>query len=108
MSKPTYSGYTIQMHDGEFYLCREKEDIGILFISPHATLEQARQMIADLNSVAKVREMLCEQQAENAALRDLLRQCETVLSMIPTREPAPGWMKLFVEEYVSPLVKKLR
>lgn len=40
--------------------------------------------------------------------RALLRQCEIVLSMVPTREPVPGWMKSFVNEYVTPLVKRLR
>ena len=65
--------YSIHMDTlGEFILMRDKIEIAVLDIAPGKTLEDARQMVADLNSAEATRRMLCEAQAEVAALRDAI------------------------------------
>jgi hypothetical protein len=44
----------------------------------------------------------------HADLPALLQQCDTVLTMVPHRGRDDGYMKIFGEEYVTPLVHKLR
>jgi 3-oxoacyl-(acyl-carrier-protein) synthase len=64
--------YSIHMNGREFLLMRDKTEIAVLEIGPDKTLEEARQMVADLNSIDAMRQMLCAEQAENAALRQAL------------------------------------
>jgi hypothetical protein len=61
--------YSIHMNGREFLLMRDKTEIAVLEIGPDKTLEEARQMVADLNSIDAMRQMLCAEQAENATLR---------------------------------------
>lgn len=64
--------YSIAMLNDGFVLMRGPIEIGQLVIGPEATLSEARDMLADLNSADATRQMLCDAQAEIARLREAL------------------------------------